>query len=382
MKIHRKWSYRFSLILGVSIFIVAFRHVEKSVGTKEVQTFTIANDETKNLHKKGFTSKNSNENYTRNNPVITAYDVKFRNKLNTTFSLPGCLCNRHGPDKVVPEKSLCSESATSRGYGQHVIGYTYFGGSWKQIQEHFMTIKTITKRAAEVYPEWIIRLHLRNVTFYNKQIHPTLCELFCSRKNFDVCVLEDLHNKTYNNFTAVQTNGRFWRMLPLLDPLVSVFMSRDIDAFILDREVVAVQEWMSSNLTYHILRDHPWHCLPMLAGLWGVKTSQIRHKHFEIWKKYVFAPIDGKKHWDQTLLQQYIYRNNLEYMEENTMFHDSYCCNRFPNVHHRPFQVKRDRYGNWCGGGQNYVLKYNKLVRANKCPIECRPEKHREWEFC
>ena len=59
-----------------------------------------------------------------------------------------------------------------------------------------------------------------------------------------------------------------WRFLPLLDPLVDRFMSRDTDAELLDREIYAVRQWLiESNATFHAMRDHPWHCnIEMLGG--------------------------------------------------------------------------------------------------------------------
>ena len=50
------------------------------------------------------------------------------------------------------------------------------------------------------------------------------------------------------------------------DPLVKQFMVRDIDSFVISREVEAVREWLSSSRTFHIFRDHPETIHPMLAG--------------------------------------------------------------------------------------------------------------------
>lgn len=55
--------------------------------------------------------------------------------------------------------------------------------------------------------------------------------------------------------------------LPLLDELVDTFMSRDADSVILSREQSAVAEWLASNSTFHIMRDHPDHCLFFLGGI-------------------------------------------------------------------------------------------------------------------
>ena len=45
----------------------------------------------------------------------------------------------------------------------------------------------------------------------------------------------------------------------MVDPFVDEFHSRDLDAKMLQREVDAVLEWKNSNLTFHVMRDHPQH---------------------------------------------------------------------------------------------------------------------------
>lgn len=45
-------------------------------------------------------------------------------------------------------------------------------------------------------------------------------------------------------------------------------MSRDTDSYILSREEDAVQDWLDSDGIFHIMRDHPYHCVHILAGLY------------------------------------------------------------------------------------------------------------------
>ena len=35
------------------------------------------------------------------------------------------------------------------------------------------------------------------------------------------------------------------------------------------RERDAVNEWLESNKTFHLMRDHPWHGSEINAGMWG-----------------------------------------------------------------------------------------------------------------
>jgi hypothetical protein len=47
-----------------------------------------------------------------------------------------------------------------------------------------------------------------------------------------------------------------WRFIPLADPLVDLVVFRNLDSYVLDREVAAVHEWLNSSYPMHIMRDH------------------------------------------------------------------------------------------------------------------------------
>ncbi len=54
----------------------------------------------------------------------------------------------------------------------------------------------------------------------------------------------------------------------MLDDMVDTIMSRDTDSRIIPREDDAVREWLASDKIFHIMRDHPYHCVHVLAGNW------------------------------------------------------------------------------------------------------------------
>lgn len=110
--------------------------------------------------------------------------------------------------------------------------------------------------------DWIVRIYhnfsteSRRDLLFRKMLEHSL--------NVDLCdsdrVLR-LYKIQRNVFPMI------WRFLPLLDPLVDRFMSRDTDAELINREKEAVSQWLASNATFHAMRDHPWHCnIEMLGG--------------------------------------------------------------------------------------------------------------------
>jgi len=68
--------------------------------------------------------------------------------------------------------------------------------------------------------------------------------------------------------------GTFWRFLPISEPIWDRVIIRDVDSRLNVREKAAVDEWIESGKSYHIMKDHFCHVdyrLPILAGMWGAK---------------------------------------------------------------------------------------------------------------
>src|SRR5262249_26774163 len=70
--------------------------------------------------------------------------------------------------------------------------------------------------------------------------------------------------------------GLFWRYLVIEDPSVTVAIFRDCDSRLSPRERAAVDEWLASDQTLDVMRDHPNHRFPIMGGLWGVRCKRAR----------------------------------------------------------------------------------------------------------
>jgi hypothetical protein len=62
-----------------------------------------------------------------------------------------------------------------------------------------------------------------------------------------------------------------WRFEAIDNNDVEIMMSRDTDTRFLLREKLAVNEWLKSDTTFHIMRDHPHHNFCILGGMFGTK---------------------------------------------------------------------------------------------------------------
>lgn len=89
--------------------------------------------------------------------------------------------------------------------------------------------------------------------------------MFESYSHVDLC----FGDRILDSLNASNRYPPTWRFLPLLDPKVDILLLRDSDSIIFDREVDAVHEWLKNKETFHIMRDHHWHCTTLIpAGIW------------------------------------------------------------------------------------------------------------------
>ena len=69
-------------------------------------------------------------------------------------------------------------------------------------------------------------------------------------------------------------------------------------------------EWLNkTNKTLHCMRDNPYHGVPILGGLWGVKISDNNRKKLRKIRDGIFSDKFGSrdvKGLDQTLLKVHI----------------------------------------------------------------------------
>jgi len=122
------------------------------------------------------------------------------------------------------------------------------------------------EQVPEIYPDW------QMIVYYDNSV-PTET----------LNILENLNVKLVN--VDGHTHGMFWRFFAsdLVDCEYAIF--RDGDSRLSIREKMAVDEWIESGKTIHVMRDHPAHQIPygnnglgILGGMWGIKGNTIPMK--------------------------------------------------------------------------------------------------------
>lgn len=163
--------------------------------------------------------------------------------------------------------------------------------------------------ANEIYPGWKFRFYIDNTVpddIINK-LKNKGAEIINMQQEY----IPNTPNKRYP--------GMFWRFLPMNDPLVDIFIVRDVDSRINSREALAVEEWIKSGKRLHVMRDHPHHYYKILGGMWGYDCRRIRYdfttdiREFMRQRHYIFKRMDDMKFLDGLYDSCLNYNNVLEH---------------------------------------------------------------------
>lgn len=290
---------------------------------------------------------------------------------------PDCHC-RELTGTTVETQSLCSLFSSLRGHGQKVISYSFYGSLksayFKGIRENFNGIKSY-------YPGYIMRLYYdrKKAMEDNPTEFSKLCDMFCSEPNFDLCDVNSIGR--YPDLASLF--GMIWRFAPMADPLVDEWHCRDLDSRISPREVAAVNEWVQSGKSYHIMRDNPVHTAYIVGCCFGMslfdKNRAQMEQDFSDMLPFGNMWLKGR---DQAALGFVVWPHAVQDM----MAHDSYTCRTFSNPGNRPWPTQRDSGPNFTQPEDvNFVGSnggYISLPIHGACPVECRPANHQNWLLC
>jgi hypothetical protein len=106
------------------------------------------------------------------------------------------------------------------------------------------------------------------------------------------------------------------RFLPALDEGVDLLLVRDADSSLTSREVDAVDEWIESGKSWHVMRDHPHHQAAVMGGMWGCRGGSFEGLTDAL-MEYEFSGNYGE---DQEFLEECVWRAN----QAEALVHDSH----------------------------------------------------------
>ena len=154
--------------------------------------------------------------------------------------------------------------------------------------------------ALKIYPDWVCRYYI------GKSTDNSIINALKKKKNVEVIEMDE----------SGDWDGMFWRFYTIDDPEVTVSLSRDTDSRLSIREKLAVDQWMESDKGFHIMRDHPYHNIEILGGMWGIKKNIINDFRLlcDDFRKGNYYQVD------QHFLREIIY----PIVKDNCMVHDEF----------------------------------------------------------
>lgn len=179
-----------------------------------------------------------------------------------------------------------------------VIAFSLFGTN----SAYFSGAEANLRSWKTVYPDWMMRIYVSD------QI-----------PRRDISPLEDFGAEIIEMQQIGKYDGLGWRFLPAEDPNIDAFICRDIDALISHRERSAVEQWLASGKSLHIIRDHPQHQALICAGLWGARKSSIPNISKRI-EKYGRRHGFDDRRWDQKFLARMVYPGLRDSLHVNSEF--------------------------------------------------------------
>lgn len=308
-----------------------------------------------------------------------------------------CGCRRFNiSDSVaaIGAESLCSSYSTSRGPGQKVISFSLYGNAAAANGTFYNGgIEKNLEAMREHYPSgFLVRIY-HDFDFGDGERLDVLCRISCRNADIDLCDARDIVGK-YGN--VADSFGMLWRFAPMSDPFVDEFHSRDLDSVISAREAAAVKDFREETVrTLHVMRDNPQHGTIVLGGMFGARMPslgeedprKVRPRMSKVFDKMLKKGTSRvkSKGLDQMLLAQYLWPE----FSSDAVHHDAYKCKAFGRRGGvmRPFPTQRLSGKNFTHVPDNFVGSNGGSVGADKqrshiCPVDCRPEGHKDWMLC
>ena len=283
-------------------------------------------------------------------------------------------------------RSLCSARSDRRGPHQKIISISVYGSSSKHTDNALFAwnvtilplLEQLAHEAKLLEPSWVIRVY----TDFTGSTHAQR-QLISNFSNVDVCNMSAL--PLFGSSLPTFLPGKFWRFVPVFDPFVDFFLSRDLDSPLTRRETETIDLWTSDqhqDKFFHIARDHDQHGVPILGGLWGAATGRARRRLFDIFEPMLIPSVARRYTGagDQTFLDHLVWKH----VKDHSLIFDSYFCRQFGG---QPFLSQLIDAGCHLGCLRPCcdiveVDHPNGTTGRKPCPVACRPKDHPDWTYC
>ena len=321
-----KWSLKTAAVVSIAVYVLLahFYLVTRLVDEFMVRTKKVDESEQMSLlpSKNDGGEKNDvsvaqpciERNHSRFSPDQTATNDNDNNdndNINTLETAESSL-------KDVPSdlfQDLCDPNIIGEKQADNrykkVIAYSLFTpetGSFDS-KRYLEGMITNSNLARMYYPDYILQI-------YTVGLSEEIIQDLISLNNVEVikCERQDsLYKNAMMRFMAID-HPRNW-----------IVLVRDSDSHFSFREIMAVNEWISSAYSFHIMRDHEWHGIEVLAGMFGMKRPFLKNVNTTMGELVKNALVNhqgkslpGYTEDDQHFLTSYVWK----LVKDDTLGHD------------------------------------------------------------
>lgn len=127
---------------------------------------------------------------------------------------------------------------------------------------------TLVRAHYAAFPGWELRIHHDDRVMQFPYFYALQC--MASQNVVNSLVLINMgHADTL-------CGSMLWRMLPMFDPDVEFFISRDVDSLPMHRDRVMVEEAIAAGADAHAILDSESHSGPLMGGMTGYRPAALR----------------------------------------------------------------------------------------------------------
>ena len=165
--------------------------------------------------------------------------------------------------------------------------------------------------ASKYFPEWTVQI------YYNSTVPEKYIDEF-TKMNAE-CILKQNLGKNKMNW-----EGMFWRWMPLDDKDVSIWISRDADSRLSEREATLVKQWEESGKTLHSIRDHRCHMHCIMGGMFGINNTLFHSRYkFDTVEDIIKKNSSYYKERPYNVDQEFLNKHLWDLLKDDVMAHIS-----------------------------------------------------------
>ena len=240
----------------------------------------------------------------------------------------------------------------------NIITYSLFGTS----ERYDINMIINVELASKIYPDWKVWI------YYDDTVCNYIIEKLKTYSN--VCLNKQPTTSDWN------WSRLMWRFYAYDDPQVDCCVFRDADSYLSQREKDAVDQWLSTGKSIHIMREvYPGHNSRIMAGMWGLRKNNKIKSLSNMCSNYAGIH-DNAYYIDQHFLKDTIYplfggdmvvhdgNSSLRYDDANSSLTYNDATHEWPSMTYNDQYVGRTQYPPSPESGQ--LERFNQLKHERK----------------